>query len=346
MQKALPAAPRKKLLWIGMAILAVHLLALQLTFGPPVSLRTPLDNALTARLIVPQTPLAAPAPPAPAPRPRRAPRANAVQPAPAHPAATTAPAADEAPPADVPPSPVAAAAKPALAGREATPAPAAAPARPEAALNIPAPVLLRYEIRAKVSILPLLSAEGSLLWRHDGSSYDSRLELSSGLLGSRVQTSRGQITAQGLAPRRFSDKIRSEVAAHFERDKGKIIFSANTPDEQLLPGAQDQLSIFVQLAALLATHPERYPPGTFIETQSVGARFAEIWRIRVEGPELLQLPGGEQATLKLVHTPADENAVKVELWLARSVGMLPVRIRLSQSNGDYIDQQWRGSETP
>jgi hypothetical protein len=217
--------------------------------------------------------------------------------------------------------------------------------RPEAALSIPAPMRLKYDIRLKVSIVSL-SAQGELLWRHDGNSYDSRLELSSGLLGSRVQTSRGQVTAQGLEPRRFSDKIRSEVAAHFERGKGKIIFSANTPEEPLLPGAQDQLSIFIQLAALLATHPERYPPGTVIETQSVGARFAEIWRIKVEGPELLQLPGGEQATLKLVHTPADPDAPKVELWLARSLGMLPVRIRLSQSNGDFIDQQWRGTEPP
>ncbi|MEI6197677.1 MAG: hypothetical protein WCS42_25465, partial [Verrucomicrobiota bacterium] len=70
------------------------------------------------------------------------------------------------------------------------------------------------------------------------------------------------VTVLGLEPTRFGDKVRSEVAAHFDREKNKVTFSANTPDVPLLPGAQDQLSILLQLAAMLGAEPHRFPQGT------------------------------------------------------------------------------------
>ena len=47
----------------------------------------------------------------------------------------------------------------------------------------------------------------------DASQYDLRFEVSAFLNGSRVQTSQGQLGPQGLSPKRFSDKSRSERAA-------------------------------------------------------------------------------------------------------------------------------------
>ena len=35
-------------------------------------------------------------------------------------------------------------------------------------------------------------------------------------IGARTLSSTGQVSAQGLAPTRFSDKSRTEVAAHFD----------------------------------------------------------------------------------------------------------------------------------
>lgn len=216
---------------------------------------------------------------------------------------------------------------------------------PPPAHAVPGSVRLKYDISGTVRGLNY-QARGELLWRHDGSSYDARLEIGAFLLGSRVQTSRGQITQQGLEPRRFSDKVRSEVAAHFEREKGKIIFSANSPEVALQAGAQDHLSVFVQLASLLAGAPERYPPGSTFELQAVGPRDAALWRFTVDGPELLNLPGGAQATVKLTRPPTHPYDLNAELWLAPALNWLPARIRLTQGNGDFIDQQWRASETP
>jgi len=189
-------------------------------------------------------------------------------------------------------------------------------------------------------------ARGELAWLHDGASYEARLQLSAFLVGSRVLSSTGVLTAQGLAPKRFGDKFRSETAAHFERDRGRVVFSANTPEAVLLPGAQDQLSIFVQLASMLAGEPGRYPPGTAISMQTVGTRAAEPWSFTVDSAETLSLPGGEQQTLRLTRLPRRDFDQKVEIWLAPALGYLPARIKITQSNGDYIDQQWRSTATP
>jgi hypothetical protein len=226
------------------------------------------------------------------------------------------------------------------------PTPAASEAaKPPSVYAVPGSTRLKYTVSGTVGGLNYF-ANGELRWRHDGERYDARLEIGAFLLGSRVQTSRGRIGGQGLEPQRFSDKVRSEVAAHFERDKGKVIFSANTPDAPLQPGAQDQLSVFIQLASLFAGDPSRYPPGSSFELQAVGARESSIWRFIVDGPEQLQLPGGTQATLKLTRPPAHEHDLKAELWLAPALGYLPARIRLSQDNGDFVDQQWNETAAP
>lgn len=208
--------------------------------------------------------------------------------------------------------------------------------------TLPPSVRLQYQVTANKFPFSLNS---ELRWQQDGENFEARLEFSA-FGQSRVQTSRGQITAQGLAPLRFSDKYRSEVAAHFERDKGKVTFSANTPDAPLLAGAQDRLSILVQLAAIMAGAPEQYPSATTLTIQTIGPRDADTWLFTVGNPETLTLPGGDLATLKLLRNPRQPFDQKVELWLAPALGYLPARLRITEANGDYMDQQWRATVAP
>jgi len=202
---------------------------------------------------------------------------------------------------------------------------------------------LKYAIKGEVKGFPYY-VNGDLLWTQDGKTYDARMEISHFLLGSRVQTSTGQLGAQGLEPTRFGDKVRSEVAAHFERDKGKVTFSANTPDVPLLAGAQDQLSIFMQLAAMLAGDPNGFPPGSTLAFQAVGPRSADSWVFTVGASEKLTLPGGDLQAVHLWRDPSGDYDPKTEIWLAPELGYLPVRIRLTQRNGDFVDQQWKATQ--
>lgn len=207
----------------------------------------------------------------------------------------------------------------------------------------PPPARLKYTITGEVKGFPY-HVNGELAWMQDGNTYDARMEISHFLLGSRVQTSTGQLTAQGLEPTRFGDKVKSEVAAHFERDKGRISFSANTPDAPLLAGAQDQLSIFMQVASMLGGDPDGFPRGSTLAFQAVGPRSADAWVFTVGAVETLTLPGGDLAAVHLWRDPSGEYDPKTEIWLAPALGYLPVRIRLTQRNGDFVDQQWKSTQ--
>jgi len=211
---------------------------------------------------------------------------------------------------------------------------------PVSAYTLPGSVRLKYQVSANK--FPF-SLNAELQWHQNGETYGARLEF--GAFGqSRVQTSRGQVTAEGLAPIRFSDKYRSEVAAHFNRDQGKVTFSANTPDVTLLAGAQDYLSIQVQLAALIAADPSHYPSASTLSFQAVGPRDAETWLFTVGSGETLILPGGELPALKLVRAPRKEFDQKLEMWLAPALGYLPARIKITEPNGDTLDQKWLSTE--
>jgi hypothetical protein len=189
-------------------------------------------------------------------------------------------------------------------------------------------------------------AHSELTWQNDGLHYDARLEISPLGPGARVQTSIGDITSDGLAPTRFSDKTRSEQAAHFLREQQQIVFSANAPPAALMTGAQDRLSMLFQLAAMLAGDPARFLEGTAIELQTAGTRDADNWLFTVGNTEDLDLPAGHLVGLKLTRHPQREFDQRVELWLAPALAYLPIRWRQTQANGDWIDHQLRTRADP
>ena len=192
-------------------------------------------------------------------------------------------------------------------------------------------------------------ATAELTWRNLGSDYEAGMRVSAFLLGSRSMSSVGRLTPGGLAPTRFSDKSRSEVAAHFEADKGKVSFSANTPDAPLLGGAQDRVSVFFQLGGILAASAGKEPPlgpGSSITIYTVGPRDADTWTFVVEADEALSLPAGDMATVKLTRKPRREFDQKIEIWYAPALGYLPVRNRITQANGDFVDQQLKSLDPP
>lgn len=220
----------------------------------------------------------------------------------------------------------------------------AAPATTNPAFRADAlPASVKLEYRVDANKFPFrLSSE--LLWQQHDHSYAARLSISA-FGQSRVQTSRGQIDQLGLAPERFSDKSRSEVAAHFNHAQGLVSFSANTPSVPLQPGAQDRLSVLIQLAALVASAPQHFKPGTTLQVQTVGAREADLWLFTFGDLEALELPGGHQQGIKLVRQPRQTYDQKLEVWLAPGLAYLPARIRITEANGDYVDQQWVASES-
>jgi hypothetical protein len=324
--RAPAAATLRRLAPLTVAVLAVHVLLLQ---PEGEKFTAPVSASFHTRTIStppppppPPTPVLAPAPlvpPAPAPvvRPRPAPR-----PAPIAPTARVA-------------APEIAAASPVAPTISSPP-----PAMPVSVL----PALsLHYEVEAQARGLTF-KGQSELTWRHDGQAYEARLEASMPGRPSRVQRSVGRLTAQGLVPDYFSDKSRSEQATHFDREKQRLVFSNNKPEAPLAEGTQDRLSVVLQLASLVAGSPQRYMPGATITLPTTGTSDADHWIFSVEGEEDLRLPGGEVRALKLQRLPRKEYDQKVELWLAPRMDYAPVRLRLTNPNGDAVDQRWSSTD--
>ncbi len=323
----------------------------------PTTAPKPVRKPAGAAFLATPGPLAAqPAPVAPAadpnPLPATAPQDSvAVADAAKAPAAAAGPAeAASAPPAGLAPPPPPLTPAPALPSG-AQPAAltgtgsADAPALAVYDYRFPGSTRLKYEVSGLVKGFRYF-VSGELLWLQDGKSYDARLEISHFLLGSRVQSSKGELTPRGLEPLRFGDKVRSEVAAHFQRAKGLVSFSANTPDVPLMPLAQDQLSIFVQLAAMWGANPGRFTPGLQLPFQAVGPRTSENWVFLVGAPERLTIDGRAMPATRLLRERSGDFDTRVELWLAPALDYLPARIRLTQSNGDEVDMVWSRTEKP
>jgi hypothetical protein len=368
----LPGSPPWRLLTALTALVVlVHVLLLQ---ASPTRLGVRLDpDAARARTFATRSveaspaPQAAPEPPAPVPAPPRLRKAKPavrpaqapeIQPNPVLASADIAPPAIDSiasealqnPPDNTAASPGGTATAAELTASLAAPgsgsatvaASSALPAGPRTtqvtAIKLPSSIRLQYKMTGTSKGLNY-QADAELGWKNTGSQYEAFMEISALFLGSRSMTSAGLITPTGLAPTRFADKFRTELAAHFEAEKGKITFSANTPDAPWLEGAQDRVSVFMQLGGMLAAKPEDFPAGSEITLYTIGPREADTWTFVVESEEKLQLPDGEMATLRLTRKPRREFDQKVEIWYAPSLGYLPVRNRITQPNGDFIDQK-------
>ncbi len=208
----------------------------------------------------------------------------------------------------------------------------------------PAPVRMAYDVEGVISSAYTGTAE--LVWSHDGKAYQSQLLIRKFGLTLQAWTSQGTLTERGLEPDKFTSKRlgQSEINARFQRSAGRISFSEGTPDAPLQAGAQDQLSVFMQLASLLAGNSAQGAAGKSIHLQAIGDRYAEQWTFKAGAPEMVKLANGPVSAIKFTHEPSAERKQRLELWYAPNLQFLPVRIRITESNGDYLDLVWANSQ--
>jgi outer membrane biosynthesis protein TonB len=354
--------PWRALAAVAAVVVAVHLALLGWVSGAMPRPSTAAAETFITRTIVvtppapPVVEMPKPPPPKPvvtAPKPKPPPR---PRPAPAAPEPVAAPAAEpqpattvEAPAAAAEPESTATAAGSGDAGPTQAPAPdpaASAPPVASAATDPPATAKLPGSVRLKFSATGQLGSApmnlfGELEWKQDGQTYDARLSMGALFVTLRSQHSQGTIGPGGIEPTRFSDSRKAEVASHFVRDKGQVVFSNNTPPAALMSGAQDRLSVMLQLGALMAGDPARYTTDGAIAIQTVGTRDADLWIFKIGEEEQLHLPAGDFVARKLTRNARKPYDDTVELWLAPALGYLPVRFKLTQANGDFADMRLR-----
>lgn len=352
-----PIVPQGRLALLVLAVLTAHVVLLRWLQPPPPG-PAPVRGVVTTRAIEVPAPAAAEPQSVPqAPPAAAAPATLRREPQPAAGRGTgQADAAGGRPlPPTEPPPPSAA---PAGSGLVEPPPPPAIPPNvrrgPAAALQpgralligdllLPGSAQLQYAVSGRLRRRDV-DGQSALHWLHDGDRYEARMESTGVFARPRMQSSTGVIGASGLEPARYADRTRSELAAHFQRDAGRVSFSATSSDAALEAGMQDRVSAFVQLAGMIAAQPQRYAAGTRLELAAIGARGADSWVLVVEGEETLSIGDSTLATLKLVRRSRAEYDPVLELWLAPALDYLPARIRLTWPHGDWVDQLWRSTD--
>ena len=289
--------------------------------------------------------VAAPAAPAAAEAPRVA-RSKAVKPAkaasapevPAEPVVAEAPAVPEPTPPVAVPEP-------------AVPAPqlAAASAPADAAS---APGAFVWPSSTRVSYLLTgyfrgdVNGTAQVEWIRSGSRYQVHLDLvvgpSMAPLITRRMSSDGEISAEGLSPRRYEQDtkvvLRERRVQSLSFEPGSVVL-ANGDRRDTVPGVQDTASQFVQLMYVFSTRPELLRVGNTVDIPLALPHKVDVWTYDVVAEEVLDAPFGPLPTvhLKPRRSALRPNELSAEIWFAPQLRYFPVRIVIRQDAETFID---------
>lgn len=178
-------------------------------------------------------------------------------------------------------------------------------------------------------------------WLRSGSRYQVRMDVSAALFFSRRISSEGEITSEGLRPKRYDEETKivlrdpRSLTILLDGDRVRLPGGSELPRP---PGVQDSASQFVQMTWLFTTQPALLRKGQIIEIPLALPRRVEAWVYEVMETETLFTPAGP---VEAVHVkPRREgrgNELVAEMWVAPSLQYLPVRLLIRQDAQTYID---------
>jgi hypothetical protein len=330
------------------------LLHLWLLFMPQIDLSLPsssesknIDTDLVTILKVRITEAPVASPVKKQPQKKSAPPAMATEPVvPAAVAGT--PDVVESPVASEPPSEAPAATEEAASAEEAKPAPPQEAAPAEESKPEPHPPL-----KVTVEFALRKGEDGMKVGRvvHTWEISDGRYVISSAMeatgvfallrRGMFVQSSQGRITANGLEPESYWEQRGQEADrtfnAQFDYQNKTLTYGrvSEPTTVALPPGAQDQLSFVYQFAL-------HVPLTGIVQFSMTNGRKVGDYTYQVAGEEIISTELGELRTLhlnKIRKQPGDDS---VDVWLAADHQYLPVKVRLTNNDGDVVEQVVEG----
>ena len=355
-----PRRHRLGLLALVLAVVAVHgcvtsELADRLVVNSTLPAMPPrIEVAYVREMVLAAAPVAAPA--AAVVPTKRAARSRPIVPKPAAsapevvvpPEPETTVRVVEAPPPVVVPEP-AAPAEPAASASPAEPVvaaalPASAPASGAAPFDWPASTRLTYKLTGYYR--GDVEGDAQVEWVRAGARYQVHLDFTIGApfapLITRRMSSDGELTPEGLAPRRYDQDTKflfrdtQRLSVLLEPD---AVVLANGERRERLAGVQDTASQFVQMSYLFATRPELLRSGASVEIPLAFPRKVERWTYDVLEQETIHTSFGDLPTVHL--KPRRElragGDLVSEIWFAPQLRYLPVRIRIRQDAETFID---------
>lgn len=225
------------------------------------------------------------------------------------------------------------------------PLPAAVPASAaNAAFDWPPSTQLRYTLTGDVR--GPVHGSAQVEWLRQGNRYQVRLDVAVGPsfapLFTRRILSEGEITAGGLAPRRYDEETRMalgeprRLTIWLDADQVRLPGGATVPRPG---GVQDSASQFVQMTWLFTTQPEWLRAGQVLEMPLALPRRVMPWLYDVGASETLATPFGPVPAVHVrprIQTPR-AGELSVELWVAPTLQYLPARMLIRQDASMWIE---------
>ncbi len=177
-------------------------------------------------------------------------------------------------------------------------------------------------------------------WTHDAEHYSMETVIeTSGLVGlvkpfRMIQRSEGRIGPRGLLPEKFTVERDGQMKerADFDWSSAKVVLVAGDRQREfsIAEGDQDVLSLMHHLA-LQPDGPLR------AELLVVTGKSAVRSVIENLGIEELDIPAGKVSAYHL-GSSGHRGELKIDIWLARDYANLPVRLKITDKNGEVLDQ--------
>lgn len=177
-------------------------------------------------------------------------------------------------------------------------------------------------------------------WTHDETHYSMETVIeTSGLVGllkpfKMVQRSEGRIGPKGLMPEKFTverdGKLKEQADFDWSTAKVVLVAGERRREFSLAEGDQDVLS--------LMHHLSLQPEGPLrAELLVVTGKSAVRSVIENLGIEEIEVPAGKVSAYHL-GSSGHRGELKIDIWLARDYANLPVRLKITDKNGDVLDQ--------
>ena len=191
-----------------------------------------------------------------------------------------------------------------------------------------------------------LSGGAEVEWIRVGARYQVNVDIHAGPsfapIFTRRMTSEGTLGEAGLVPDQYDEdtqvlmRERRRVSVGFEPES---VVLANGQRRDRMAGTQDTASQFIQFTWLFGSAPEKLRVGNSFEFPLALPRSMNRWTYDVAAEETLYAPFGPIATFHLKPRRESRKAGEwlVEMWFAPELRFLPVRIRIEQEAGAFID---------
>ena len=191
-----------------------------------------------------------------------------------------------------------------------------------------------------------LSGGAEVEWIRVGARYQVNVDIHAGPsfapIFTRRMTSEGTLGEAGLVPDKYDEvtqvlmRERRRVSVGFEPQS---VVLADGQRRDRMAGTQDTASQFIQFTWMFGSAPDRLRVGNSFEFPLALPRSMNRWTYDVAEQETLYAPFGPITAFHLKPRRESRKAGEwlVEMWFAPELRFLPVRIRIEQEAGSFVD---------